>query len=657
MWQPEGGVAQAHAIAVASDGPAWVGGSVQAGRRNDAGETVEFLLLRLDDEGRSSGAWQLGVEGYVQHVAVLSDGGVVVAGRCNPGSPCAHDIVTMRMDDRGDALWTRRWGGPLGLNDDTAGLVVDPDDNVYIAGIADEDFWTCDDEEDCPAAAFAFSYSADGDLRWQTFEGVGYSAATAIEWSPDGVTIAGFVEPERRRFAYFAARLDADTGDVVWTARHRPAGRDDRPQALTLTADDTIVVAGDEVTAFSVDRNSPSWVEPSPFAGRTVSVTTSTDGQLILLAADDSADGISHDFGVAAFDDSGAPLWQDTYDAEHEDWPTVVVAAADGGAVVIGSSEGEYPRTDRVAIAYDRLGTRSWVRRGGSDIAARGSTAERIVVDDDGGVWAAGVLADDVAMVRYTSDGTTLWTHRPPPAEFPNGVPTGIALHDGRAFVTAGVTRRVERDAESTSMDVETIALGPDGTLAWTRRLHRGRVDRGNAIAVAADGAVWVTGYSQRPGRPWDAQLVVIGYAPDGVERHLIAFGGTEGDYGQDVAVHPLGGVVVCGTSGPAIDVGLTTLRVSAEGELLWDRLFDGPDRERAVRIRSGRDGGVWVLGQALRGRRGHAFVVRYSDGGTELWRTTWGDEDERIDFARDVVVDERGHAFVAITAPSARTT
>jgi hypothetical protein len=109
-------------------------GYVVAGYSSSFGAAYyDFLVARVDAGGDS--LWQrlyyrLGYE-YARSVRETPDGGYIVAGETNWGTHGGNDVYLIKLDARGDTLWTRVYGS---ASHDTAYEVQVTSDGGYIIG-------------------------------------------------------------------------------------------------------------------------------------------------------------------------------------------------------------------------------------------------------------------------------------------------------------------------------------------------------------------------------------------------------------------------------------------------------------------------------------------------------------------------------------------
>ncbi|MBE0432798.1 SBBP repeat-containing protein [candidate division WOR-3 bacterium] len=198
----------------------------------------------------------------------------------------------------------------------------------------------------------------------------------------------------------------------------------------------------------------------------------------------------------------------------------------------------------------------AWVRTyngpaNGSDYA-RG-----IAVDNAGNVYVTGNSANndswpydyDYLTIKYTPAGDTAWVRRyagPGSAGENDDYALAIAVdNSGSVYVTG------HSPGSGTSDDIATIKYYPNGDTAWVRRYNgpANDVDVGRAIAVDADGNVYVTGYSY-DGVTSDNYLT-IKYDPAGNVVWMVEYNGPGdgGDYANAIVLDDAGNVYITGTS------------------------------------------------------------------------------------------------------------
>jgi hypothetical protein len=125
-----------------------------------------------------------------------------------------------------------------------------------------------------------------------------------------------------------------------------------------------------------------------------------------------------------------------------------------------------------------------------------------------------GVNPVNIFLLQYDADGPLLWQRTwSGPGQFSNDEVGGTAVApDGTAVYVTGMTL-------GTGGDMVLLKFDSSGTLLWDRTWGGAGLERGEGVAVATDGSVYVVGGTQRSFRadandPGD--LFIVKFAPDG---------------------------------------------------------------------------------------------------------------------------------------------
>jgi hypothetical protein len=381
------GLDEAKSVAVDATGASYVVGETFGTLPGQTpGGTLDAFILRYDPSGnelwtRQFGAWERDI---AWAVAVAPGGDAYVVGQTEgtlPGQRSAGglDAFVRKYDPAGTELWTRQFGG--GGADVAAAVAVDDAGNVYVAG-----------------------------------------------------TTTSALAEQRKSFDAFVRRYDAE-GQEGWTRQFGTAG-------------------GDNARDITVDESSR------------LLVTGSTEGAL-----PDQTSGKGYDAFVASFDTDGRTLWIRQFGSGGDDFGVAVAADAIGNVFVAGSAgeglSGPSSADGRTAFLrqYDQTGATLWTQQfeaGAADdawdVAAGGQgnaylvgTTERVLP----GQRAAGRV--DAFVRQYGSDGREVWTHQ-------YGTPDddyalAVAVHPERGLVIAGSTRGAFEDRSHGNLDAYALSL------------------------------------------------------------------------------------------------------------------------------------------------------------------------------------------------------
>lgn len=225
--------------------------------------------------------------------------------------------------------------------------------------------------------------------------------------------------------------------------------------------------------------------------------------------------------------------------------------------------------------------------------------------------------------------------------------------------------------------DAFVARVNADGTLAWSTYLGGESNDVGYAIAVDAEGSVWVTGrtysntgfgtlFGEDPG------AFVAKYNADGTLAWSSYLGGFADEEGRGIAIDAEGNAWITGltSSDGWVSGGFdTTLndenfetsafvaKITPDGTLAWSTYLGGANRDVGHSIAVDADGNVWVAGETessgwttggfntTHNGATDGFIARINADGTLAWSSYLGGEDH--DWAHGIAVDSEGNAWV----------
>ncbi len=339
------------------------------------------------------------------------------------------------------------------------------------------------------------------------------------------------------------------------------------------------------------------------------------------------------DFATVRFSASGSTGWARRYGAPlgNEDRSWLIARDSSGGIVVAGGSVEDFAHGwDFVLVRYLPEGDTAWLRRLDFSPSADDKPAG-LAVGPNGDIYVTGRsrnrfdssrMSDwDIATVRMTVDGDTVWTQRFDGPAHKDDQGVGVAVDaEGCCFVAGKAT------FEPPGTDIVLLKYGPDGDLLWERDISG--AERGNDMAVGvladADGRCYLYGALYNKGASFDYATACFSPGGDELWRRT-ADGSGSVDVPQAACFTPDGGICVTGQStGGGSSFDILTMKYSNEGEALWARRYNGPENgaDRGWCIASGPDGMVFVGGTSV-GNTGHPdmLLACYSPGGdSALW-------------------------------------
>jgi alpha-tubulin suppressor-like RCC1 family protein len=265
---------------------------------------------------------------------------------------------------------------------------------------------------------------------------------------------------------------------------------------------------------------------------------------------------------------------------------------------------------------------------------------EAVAVDGSGNLIVAGKTyesggSDDYTVIKYSGAGLPLWTNRYNGPT--NGSDRAQALAvdaEGTVFVTGYSASGGGNGAFA------TLAYSSAGEPLWTNR-YSAAAGGAQAVTLTSSGNVVVTGSGL-------GGYLTLAYSSGGAflwARTYNSGGGLQEP--KDIAADAGGNVFVTGWSGFVYDY--ATLGYAADGTPLWTNRYNGPggsyDSAQAVAVDGG--GNVFVTGHAFNGTSYDYGTIKYLNSGVPLWTNVYDGPTSDVDRADALAVDGAGNVFV----------
>jgi uncharacterized delta-60 repeat protein len=324
-----------------------------------------------------------------------------------------------------------------------------------------------------------------------------------------------------------------------------------------------------------------------------------------LVAGITTSDTESNNMLYQLWDASGDDVWSYDYDGGDDGFDAgwAIAPTDDGGFVIAGSitdSSGDDLATLR---RYDAVEDFVWeISFDGGDGGT--NTAKDVTVDADGYIYATGLIqvADENSNIwvgKYDADGDEEWFETVNGSADLYDAGLGIATDaDGNVYVAGYISET----GEETNAWVRKYDAA--GTKVWTDIYNNDEAnleDEAHGIAVDADGNAYVTGYTGvalSNADVWTRKLDA-----DGDEQWTVTEAGSADstDRGKAVAIGPDGALYVVGwlvTTAGGYDMLIS--RIDAQtGDEIWTDLEDIDDTDLANDVALDSAGNIYVVGEA----------------------------------------------------------
>ena len=207
---------------------------------------------------------------------------------------------------------------------------------------------------------------------------------------------------------------------------------------------------------------------------------------------------------VCKFDTDGNFIWARQFGMKGADGAYAVAADAAGNAYIcgytqVGFADQDENKHDSFVAKYDTNGNLLWSRQIATD---RWELAYAVAADADGNVyvsgWTEGALdtanagGNDAFVRKYDAEGAVLWTRQLGTASSDESQALAVDA-DGSVYVGGSTTDDLGGPGFG-SYDAFLIKLDGDGTRLWGVQVGTGQYDRGDFVAVDSAGNAYLWG-------------------------------------------------------------------------------------------------------------------------------------------------------------------
>ena len=308
-------------------------------------------------------------------------------------------------------------------------------------------------------------------------------------------------------------------------------------------------------------------------------------------------------------DNTGKETWSRQYSFGRYSSGEGVVAAADGGFIVVGASLASEPANyDLRLVKTDSRGNQEWTRSFGG----RGwDWGNHIAADPGGGYiitgWtdSFGSGEGDLWLIKIDDEGELVW----------NRTHGGIAHEQGNCAQATPDGGYIITGASATyavgEFDIWLLKTDSQGEVEWKRSFGGAAHDEGHYVVNCSDRGYLVLGSTSSQGAG-ATDVLLIKLTQSGSVDWTRVFGGRDWDWGSAVLETSDHGFLIAGTtlSQGAGQSDIWLLRTDLTGEREWERTMGGSDLDFGRSLASAPDGGFVILGKT------HSFGAGQSD----LW-------------------------------------
>ncbi|HDY88954.1 MAG TPA: T9SS type A sorting domain-containing protein [bacterium] len=328
--------------------PVTSGGFVTVGATNSFGVGgFDLLVLRSDDMmntiwSKTFGGSQdekISDRKPLQRVQETNDGGYIIAGYTKSFGAGNSDVYVIRIDSTGNLQWSKTYGGPA---EDFAVAVFELPGGGFLLGGATRTFSFGSRD------VYLIRIDNNGNLLWtKTFGGGAHDAMWGMDATNDGgFIIAGAFRSFGPGFnAGFLCKIDS-LGNIEWFKTY--GGNNDEALGSVISIDGGYIATGRTNSSGSGDYD--AWIVKTDSIGNVLwaktyggaafdlfeKIIADTDGNLIALGQTESFGAGLSDIFLVKTDSAGNLLWAMTYGGADDDIARSLQQLSDGGFHISG---------------------------------------------------------------------------------------------------------------------------------------------------------------------------------------------------------------------------------------------------------------------------------------------------------------------------------
>ncbi|TYQ00015.1 hypothetical protein C7447_101623 [Tenacibaculum adriaticum] len=370
------------------------------------------------------------------------------------------------------------------------------------------------------------------------------------------------------------------------------------------------------------------------------SIVKTSDGGYAILGYTQSNDNdveykndTSFDYYVLKFSSEDVLQWSKTYGGSGDDRGKSIIQTQDGGFAIFGySKSNDLDVTNNAGdrdfwlAKLDENGNLSWQKSFGFQGRDDGT---KLIETNDGGYLITGELdvtasggegnsrtanrhaGGDYWVIKLDNIGNKEWS------KYYGGnftdTPQGIAKTSDGGYIITGTSDSSDVDITNNkgTYDFWIIRISSTGDLIWEKNFGGSEIDEARAISTINDGNFIIVGDTRSTDidvslNNGGADLWLIKISPEGNLLWEKSFGGSSFDVARSISKTNDGGFIISGSS-RSIDNGFTNqgendawiLKISSEGNQEWQQIIGGSNIDFLYDAVELNDGTVIAVGES----------------------------------------------------------
>lgn len=343
--------------------------------------------------------------------------------------------------------------------------------------------------------------------------------------------------------------------------------------------------------------------------------------------------------------------YQKNFGGKEYDMGKDLIETPDGGIIVVGStrsySKGE---EDIWIIRIDRFGHLEWRRNYGGSAKDEGF---KVIAADDGGyiilgsTYSFGAGNGDAWLLKINEKGRKIWD-RIIGAE---GLDIALDIAKGidKDYILAGFT---ESSGEGEA-DLWMVKTNERGEVIWQQTFGGEQWDGATSVVANADSSYTFSGYHQSFSLGGVTDGMTICMDANGEELWKRNHGGDKSEIITNMIQSKDGGYLCVGSSDTHSqgEQDVWVFKINEEGKEIWQKMIGGKVRDIGKKAILLANGDYIIAGETASYGKGDkdAWLLKMSSSGKLLWRKEFGDAQAQV--ANGVIAtSDGGLAFAGYT-------
>ena len=349
-----------------------------------------------------------------------------------------------------------------------------------------------------------------------------------------------------------------------------------------------------------VDANPSVWSQTYGGASydQAASLVEASDGGYALAGFTHSFGAGGTDFWLVKVDSEGNMEWNRTYGGPDGEWAESLVEASDGGYALAGFTRSfGAGDSDFWLVKTDAYGNMEWNKTYGG---TKSDNPESLVAASDGGYVIVGITESfaefwwDIWLIKTDEVGTMEW-NQTYGGEYGDDAFSVVAASDG-GYALVGITCD-SPSLELSPHDILLVKTDEFGKMEWNQTYRGTGLDRPSSLVATSDGGYAIAGSTRSSGAGKPDFLLIKTDAYGNVEWNR-TYGGTDYEWAGSLVETSDGGYAIAGTT--QIEPGVNdiwVIKTDMYGNMQWNQTYGGTEGDSYGSVVETSDGGYAISG------------------------------------------------------------